>query len=88
MAGRGENYGLYSPSPFSKQLIRRAYNMASYIGSEWLVVYVATPKFRSLSPKEQTNLSDAINLAEKLGGKYSHYRVSDIADEIINFRKR
>jgi two-component system, OmpR family, sensor histidine kinase KdpD len=76
-----------SPSPFSKQLVRRAYNMASYMGSEWFVLYVATPKFRTLTPKDQSNLSETINLAENLGGKVFTISGSDIADEIINFAK-
>ncbi len=76
-----------SPSPFSKQLIRRAYNLAYDAGIEWFAVYVSTPKFRSLTQNEQTYLSDALNLAEKLGAKIFTLSGSDIADELINFAK-
>ncbi len=76
-----------SPSPFSKQIVRRAYNMASEAMIEWYAVYVSTPKIRNLSAKTQFYLSDALNLAEKLGGKIFTLSGSDIADEIISFAK-
>ncbi|MCX6170519.1 MAG: DUF4118 domain-containing protein [Ignavibacteriales bacterium] len=76
-----------SPSPYSKQIVRRAYNMANDAGIEWFAVYVSIPKFKDLSQKEQTYLSDALNLAENLGGKIFTLSGSDIADEIINFAK-
>jgi two-component system sensor histidine kinase KdpD len=76
-----------SPGPFSKQLIRRAYNLAYDSGIEWYAVYVSTPKFRSLTQNQQTFLSDALNLAEKLGAKIFTLSGSDIADELINFAK-
>ena len=76
-----------SPSPFSKQLIRRAYNLAYDSGIEWYAVYVSTPKFRSLTQNEQSYLSDAMNLAEKLGAKIFTLSGSDIADELISFAK-
>lgn len=76
-----------SPGPFSKQLIRRAYNLSYDSGIEWYAVYVSTPKLRSLKQNEQSYLSDALNLAEKLGAKIFTLSGSDIADEIINFAK-
>ncbi|MCX6175084.1 MAG: DUF4118 domain-containing protein [Ignavibacteriales bacterium] len=76
-----------SPSPFSKQIVRRAYNLAYDAGIEWFAVYVSIPKFKNLSQKEQAYLSDALNLAENLGGKIFTLSGSDIADEIINFAK-
>ena len=76
-----------SPSPFANQLIRRAYNLAYDSGIEWFAVYVATPKLRSLTHIQQSNLSDALNLAEKLGAKIITLSGSDVADELINFAK-
>jgi two-component system sensor histidine kinase KdpD len=76
-----------SASPFSKQLVRRAYNLAYDSGIEWYAVYVSTPKFRNLTQNQQVYLSDALNLAEKLGAKIFTLSGSDIADEIISFAK-
>ena len=76
-----------SPSPFSIQLVRRAYNLAYDSGIDWYAVYVATPKFRDLSAEQQTFLSDAINLAGNLGAKIFTLSGSDVADEIIYFAK-
>jgi two-component system sensor histidine kinase KdpD len=76
-----------SPSPFSTQLVRRAYNLAYDSGIEWYAVYVATPKFRDLSAVQQTYLSEAINLAGNLGAKIFTLSGSDVADEIIYFAK-
>jgi two-component system sensor histidine kinase KdpD len=76
-----------SPSPFSTQLVRRAYNLASESGIEWFAVYVSTPKFRDLNANQQTYLSDALNLASNLGAKIFTLSGSDVADEIIHFAK-
>jgi two-component system sensor histidine kinase KdpD len=76
-----------SPSPFSTQLVRRAYNLAYDSGIEWYAVYVATPKFRDLSAIQQTYLSEALNLAGNLGAKIFTLSGSDVADEIIYFAK-
>ena len=76
-----------SPGPFSKQLIRRAYNLAYDSGIEWYAVYVSTPKFRSLTQNQQAYLSEALNLAENFGAKIFTLSGSDIADELISFAK-
>ncbi len=76
-----------SPSPFAKQLVRRGYNLAIDSGIDWYVVYVATPKFKTISQKGQKYLSDTFELAEKLGGKIFTLTGSDIADELIAFAK-
>lgn len=76
-----------SPGPFSKQLIRRAYNLAYDSDIEWYAVYVSTPKFRSLSQNQHAYLSEALNLAENLGAKIFTLSGSDVADELINFAK-
>jgi two-component system, OmpR family, sensor histidine kinase KdpD len=76
-----------SPGPFSKQIVRKTYNIAYDAGIEWYAVYVSTPKFKNLTRKEQVYLSEALNLAEKLGGKIYTLSGSDVADEIINFAR-
>jgi two-component system, OmpR family, sensor histidine kinase KdpD len=76
-----------SPSPYSKQLVRRAFNLANDSGIEWYAIYVSTPKIRNLTQEEQVSLSEAMNLAEKLGAKIFTLSGSDIADEIIHFAK-
>jgi len=74
-------------SPYARQLLRRAYQIAGEAHAEWYAVYVSTPTPREMSDKERTYLADALNLAEELGAKTSTLMGSDIADEILRFAR-
>ena len=60
------------PSPYSLQLLRKAYTIAKETNAEWYAVYVSLPTLKELSDEEKTYLTDALNLAEELGAKTFH----------------
>jgi two-component system sensor histidine kinase KdpD len=72
-------------SPFSPQLIRKAYQMARELKAEWYAVYVETPAHLTLGEKERANLSDAMNLARQLGAKVVMLTGQDVSKEILGF---
>ncbi len=76
-----------SASPYGPQLLRRAYTIASETHADWFAVYVQPPSLKDLSNLEKGYLSDALNLAEELGGKTATLSGNDIAAEIVRFAR-
>jgi len=75
------------PSPSSAGLIRAARKMAVDLDTEWVAVYVETPKMLRLPEAERTRAVSNLRLAEQLGGETVTLRGSRIAEEIINFAR-
>jgi two-component system, OmpR family, sensor histidine kinase KdpD len=75
------------PSPYAKQLIRKAYTIAKDTHAEWYAVYVLAVGLTEPSGKEKIYLTDAINLAEELGAKVITLTGNNVADEIIRFAR-
>ncbi len=72
-------------SPYAEQLIRSAFRIASDMSAEWIALYVETVKHAQLSDKEQEWLKNALDLAEKLGGRVVWIKGDDIAQEIARY---
>ncbi len=75
------------PSPYAKQLIRKAYSIAKDTHAEWYAVYVLPTSLTEPSGRDKFYLTDAINLAEELGAKIVTLTGNDIADEILRFAR-
>ena len=75
------------PSPYAKQLIRKAYTIAKDTHAEWYAVYVLSTGLTEPSGRDKVYLTDALNLAEELGAKIITLTGSDIADEILRFAR-
>ena len=76
-----------APSPYAKQLLRKGYTIAKEAHAEWYTVYVSTPTLREMSEKERAYLTEALNLAEELGGKNVTLSGTDVANEILRFAR-
>ena len=72
-------------SPYAEQLVRSAFRIASDMNVEWVAIYVETVKHLQLSDKEQEWLKNALDLAEKLGGRVVWIKGDNIADEIARY---
>jgi two-component system sensor histidine kinase KdpD len=76
-----------APSPYAKQLLRKGYTIAKEAHAEWYTVYVSTPTLKEMSEKERAYLTEALNLAEELGGKIVTLSGTDVANEILRFAR-
>lgn len=72
-----------SASPFSAHLIRAARRLAAGMQSEWIAVYVETPRRLPMTESERDRLARNLRLAEKLGAKTATVAGQDVADELI-----
>lgn len=75
------------PSPFAKQLIRKAYTIAKDTRAQWYAVYVATTGLAEPKGSNKGYLTDALNLAEELGARMITLSGNDIAEEILHFAR-
>jgi two-component system sensor histidine kinase KdpD len=74
-----------APSPYAKQLIRKAYQLAEETKAEWFAVYVESVSQLQLSDKDRAELARALEFAEELGAKVRTLSGSDVAEEILRF---
>jgi len=72
-----------SPSPFSARLIRIARRMAEGLRSEWLAVYVDTPRRFPVREEEKDRLARNLRLAEELGAETINLSGNDVAEELL-----
>lgn len=77
-----------SPSPFSAQLIRIARRMADGLQSEWLAVYIETPRRHPASEAEKDRLSKNLHLAEELGAETLNITGNDVAEELLDLARK
>jgi len=75
------------PSPYAKQLIRKAYTIAKDTHAEWYAVYVLSTGLTDPSGRDKVFLTDALNLAEELGANIITLTGNDIANEILRFAR-
>ena len=76
------------PSPFSAQLIRIAKRMAEGLSSEWLAVYVETPRRLPASEEANECLAKNLKLAEELGAETITLTGHDVADELLALARK
>ena len=75
------------PSPYARQLIRKAYTIAKDSHAQWYAVYVVPTGFSEPTGAEKSYLTDALNLAEELGAGIVTLSGNDIAEEILHFAR-
>jgi len=76
-----------APSPYAKQLLRKAYQIARDAHAEWYAVYVSTPALKGMSDKDKAYVAEALNLAGDLGAKIATLSGTDVATEILRFAR-
>ena len=74
-------------SPYAEQLVRSAFRIASELNAQWIALYVETVKHARLSDKEREWLKNAMDIAQKLGGRVVWIKGDDVAEEIARYAK-
>ncbi len=74
-----------SPTPWAKQLVRKAHLLATDLKASWFAVHVETTLKADLSPHQLAYLTDALNLSEELGAKIVILSGNRVAPEVIRF---
>src|ERR1035437_2199495 len=74
-----------SPSPFSRQLIRKAYQLAESTKAEWYALYVESVSQLNLDDTTRAKLAETLEFAEELGAKVRTISGSDVAEEVLKF---
>ncbi|GAB6275310.1 MAG: hypothetical protein STSR0004_21750 [Peptococcaceae bacterium] len=77
-----------SPSPFSAQLIRIGRRMAERLQSEWLAVYVETPRRFPAGEADKNHLAKNLRLAEELGAETINITGYDVAEELLELARK
>ncbi len=78
---------MVSANPLSARLVRAARRMATGLGAEWIAVYVETAESARLSEEERNRVSQALNLAERLGGEVVTLSGPDVSEEILAYAR-
>ncbi len=73
----------------AKKLLRKGARFAGRLATDWVVVYVETPKESPdrISFEAKKALQENICLASQLGGKYIHLKGKNVADELVKFAR-
>jgi two-component system sensor histidine kinase KdpD len=78
---------LSSRSPNADRLLRKAARLATRFSAPWQAVYVKTPKERTekIDAATQRRISDALALAQQLGGTATEYKAPDFARAVADW---
>lgn len=74
-------------SPFAARLIRATRRMAASLKAPWVAVHVETPADARMSTEQREQLSQALHLAEQLGGEIATISAHDVADELLHYAR-
>jgi len=75
-------------SPVAKKLVRTAKRMAERARMPWIAANVHTPRTDSLSDEAKDRITEALRLAESLGGEaFTLHAESDVAQELLAFAR-
>ncbi len=74
-----------SDNPLSARLVRAAKRSAERLHAKWVAVYVETERHYRLSASARESVSDALRLAERLGGDVVRLNGVSISDEIVKY---
>ena len=58
-----------SPSPLSERLVRTTRRLADELNAEWLILYVETPQFATMSQEKRDRVASILQLGEDLGAR-------------------
>jgi two-component system sensor histidine kinase KdpD len=77
-----------APSPYAKQLIRKAYHLAGEIKAEWYAVYVESISQLQMDDTDRAKLAETLEFAEELGAKVRTLSGNDVAEELLRFSEQ
>jgi two-component system sensor histidine kinase KdpD len=73
------------PSPLSERLIRTTRRLARRLDAEWIAAYVETSGQTHLSETDQERVTQALRLAEELGGQTVRLTGHSVAETLVNY---
>lgn len=76
-----------SGSPFSRELIRSARQMADDLNVKWIALYVDAPRCIPKTMNERMEISRNLRAAENLGAETFAISGTKVSDEIISFAR-
>jgi two-component system, OmpR family, sensor histidine kinase KdpD len=76
------------PDALSERVVRAARRLASALKSEWLAVYVETPRLVRLQRQQRDRVIQTLKLAESLGAEIENLSGESVASELIAFARR
>ena len=77
-----------SPSPYARQLIRKAYQLAESMKAEWYAIYVESAAQVNLDEAMRAKLAATLEFAEELGAKVRTISGTDFSEEVLKFAER
>jgi len=76
------------PDPLSMRLVRSAARMASALHSQWIAVYVETPRLVRLPQAARDRILQTLRLAGELGAETANLSGEGVATTLIDFARR
>jgi len=76
------------PGPTAEAMVRATYRDSLRMNAEWIVLSIEEERERPPTEQERAWLSDAIEIARKLGGKIVIYRGEDVAYEVLRYARQ
>jgi two-component system sensor histidine kinase KdpD len=78
-----------SLGPDPDRLLRKTARLAAQLNAPWYAVYVRTPKeaIARIDAKTQRNISDTLELAQKMGGIVISLKHKNVENAVITFAK-
>ena len=71
----------------AERLVRVAARLAHSLKSDWLAVYVETPKLQRLSDTARDNILKTLKLAETLGAETTALSGTEVASVVLNYAR-
>jgi two-component system sensor histidine kinase KdpD len=71
----------------SERLVRVAARLAQSLKSDWIAVYVETPKLQRLSEKQRNLILKTLRLAEALGAETATLSGTKVAEVVLNYAR-
>ncbi|TFW70653.1 two-component system sensor histidine kinase KdbD [Methylotenera oryzisoli] len=75
------------PDSESERLVRVAARLAQSLKSDWLAVYVETPKLQRISDKQRNLILKTLKLAETLGAETATLSGTKVAETVLSYAR-
>ena len=76
-----------SPSPSARRVVRAGRRLAARLRADWTVLYVEAPRHLRLPQEERDLATQALRLAQQLGGEPVTLSGHDAVEEILTFAR-
>ncbi|HEX6834628.1 MAG TPA: sensor histidine kinase KdpD [Rudaea sp.] len=76
------------PDPLSARLVRAARRLAHALHSEWIAVYVETPRLTRLPKAARDRVLQTLRLAEELGAETANVSGESVAAELMAYARQ